>query len=378
MIKFWENEIGVGQGIDLRERVAWDYLIYKTFKVMLTYSQYSTVKEKAFDGDDIDVFRQGLWELLDDASHRTQKIRRTVAFLRFCREHDYYMNKGVNVKLDYIYQWMESKKGTFLFPRSNKHNIKVEDLLPPPFENVVLRLIDNEHLEAYKNGKAENDIIPFSGLSSGERQIAYTLGNIVYHLKNIESNHDDINDNRDHVTTFKYSYVNIMLDEVELYFHPDLQRRFIHLLLISIANLQLRSCTGINITLVTHSPFVLSDIPSENILCLSRNPKEKFYDKTFAANIHDLFNNTFILPYTIGEFAKNEITELLKFYNYVCEKREKLVDNKDERENILQMLEHYKYLADIIGDGYIREEAKDMIEEISDWCCDNNVENEEN
>ena len=38
----------------------------------------------------------------------------------------------------------------------------------------------------------------------------------------------------------------------------------------------------------------MKDIPRENILFMSRSDEE-YYDRTFAANIHDLFNNTFIV-----------------------------------------------------------------------------------
>lgn len=371
---FWENTISVQYA---EEDVAWEYLLYKTMKVIWTYKHYEDLWTYAFSKNfDEGVFKKRLVELLMDGSHRTAKIRRVVAYLRFCKDEDYYIKQGAVVDVDAIYKWMVTKIGSQLYPAYDYHEINKDDLLPPPSYIVTLQLVDNEHLQEYKEkGTRCMDIIPFEGLSSGERQIAYTLGNLIYHLRNIESNSKDINSSINHVSTHKYGYVNVMLDEVELYFHPDLQRRFISLLLDSIKGLQLPSNYGINITLITHSPFVLSDIPDNNILCMSRKEHVEAFDKTFAANIHDLFNNTFILPYTIGEYAQLKITEIVSTYHRVRD----IVKNDsnwkfcDERQEWQKQLEwsKLKYVSEIIGDNYLSEETKDMLDEIEEWYSGN-------
>lgn len=371
---FWENTISVQYA---EEDVAWEYLLYKTMKVIWTYKHYEDLWTYAFSKNfDDGVFKKRLVELLMDGSHRTAKIRRVVAYLRFCKDEDYYIKQGAVVDVDAIYKWMVTKIGSQLYPAYDYHEINKDDLLPPPSYIVTLQLVDNEHLQEYKEkGIRCMDIIPFEGLSSGERQIAYTLGNLIYHLRNIESNSKDINSNINHVSTHKYGYVNVMLDEVELYFHPDLQRRFISLLLDSIKGLQLPSNYGINITLITHSPFVLSDIPDNNILCMSRKEHVDAFDKTFAANIHDLFNNTFILPYTIGEYAQLKITEIVSTYHRVryIVKNDSNWKICDERQEWQKQLEwsRLKYVSEIIGDNYLSEETKDMLDEIEEWYSEN-------
>lgn len=371
---FWENTISVQYA---EEDVAWEYLLYKTMKVIWTYKHYEDLWTYAFSKNfDEGVFKKRLVELLMDGSHRTAKIRRVVAYLRFCKDEDYYIKQGAVVDVDAIYKWMVSKIGSQLYPANDYHEINKDDLLPPPSYIVTLQLVDNEHLQEYKEkGIRCMDIIPFEGLSSGERQIAYTLGNLIYHLRNIESNSKDINSNINHVSTHKYGYVNVMLDEVELYFHPDLQRRFISLLLDSIKGLQLPSNCGINITLITHSPFVLSDIPDNNILCMSRKEHVDAFDKTFAANIHDLFNNTFILPYTIGEYAQLKITEIVSTYHRVRyivknDSNWKFCDKRQEWQKQLEW-SRLKYVSEIIGDNYLSEETKDMLDEIEEWYSEN-------
>lgn len=371
---FWENTISVQYA---EEDVAWEYLLYKTMKVIWTYKHYEDLWTYAFSKNfDEGVFKKRLVELLMDGSHRTAKIRRVVAYLRFCKDDDYYIKQGAVVDVDAIYKWMVTKIGSQLYPAYDYHEINKDDLLPPPSYIVTLQLVDNEHLQEYKEKDTRcMDIIPFEGLSSGERQIAYTLGNLIYHLRNIESNSKDINSNINHVSTHKYGYVNVMLDEVELYFHPDLQRRFISLLLDSIKGLQLPSNYGINITLITHSPFVLSDIPDNNILCMSRKEHVDAFDKTFAANIHDLFNNTFILPYTIGEYAQLKITEIVSTYHRVRyivknDSNWKICDECQEWQKQLEW-SRLKYVSEIIGDSYLSEETKDMLDEIEEWYSEN-------
>lgn len=371
---FWENTISVQYA---EEDIAWEYLLYKTMKVIWTYKHYEDLWTYAFSKNfDEGVFKKRPVELLMDGSHRTAKIRRVVAYLRFCKDEDYYIKQGAVVDVDAIYKWMVTKIGSQLYPAYDYHEINKDDLFPPPSYIVTLQLVDNEHLQEYKEkGIRCMDIIPFEGLSSGERQIAYILGNLIYHLRNIESNSKDINSNINHVSTHKYGYVNVMLDEVELYFHPDLQRRFISLLLDSIKGLQLPSNYGINITLITHSPFVLSDIPDNNILCMSRKEHVDAFDKTFAANIHDLFNNTFILPYTIGEYAQLKITEIVSTYHRVryIVKNDSNWKICDERQEWQKQLEwsRLKYVSEIIGDNYLSEETKDMLDEIEEWYSEN-------
>lgn len=371
---FWENTISVRY---VEEDVAWEYLLYKTMKVIWTYKHYEDLWTYAFSKNfDEGVFKKRLVELLMDGSHRTAKIRRIVAYLRFCKDEDYYIKQGAVAEVDAIYKWMMTKINSQLYPAYDYHEINKDDLLPPSSYIVTLQLVDNEHLQEYKEkGTQCMDIIPFEGLSSGERQIAYTIGNLIYHLRNIESNSEDMNSNINHVSTHKYGYVNVMLDEVELYFHPDLQRRFISLLLDSIKGLQLPSNYGINITLITHSPFVLSDIPDSNILCMSRTEHKDAFDKTFAANIHDLFNNTFILPYTIGEYAQRKITELISAYDrvrYIVKNNSnwKICDIRQKWQKQLEW-SRLKYVSEIIGDNYLSEETKDMLDEIEEWYSEN-------
>lgn len=60
----------------------------------------------------------------------------------------------------------------------------------------------------------------------------------------------------------------LVLDEIELCFHPEYQRLFVANLLQSLKDNKVTESVNVNVVLTTHSPFVLSDIPQSNILYL--------------------------------------------------------------------------------------------------------------
>ncbi len=375
--EFWSNHLQLDYHEHKKNdwtQQAWDYLTYKTIKIIYTYKHYASDWEEAKQEKlNVNELKKRLANLIKDSSHRTAKLRRTIAYLRFKDENQYYINR-VSADLDLSYEWMKGKMGQSLYPSKDDadfHKIDVEDLLPPPFIYVVLQLVDNEHLSAYNPNGSNRSIISFEGLSSGERQIAYSIANIVYHLKNIESGNQDMNSSPQHVMSMRYNYVNILMDEVELYFHPDLQRRFVSLLVDSIRGLQLHGTFGINITMVTHSPFVLSDIPESNILYLSREKKKRLNQKTFAANVHDLFNDTFFLPNTIGVIAQRNIEDIVGIYEYVKilknqSGRWKIVDRRPQESWDYEMARN-RYVASIVGDEYLNDELTDMVDEMQEW-----------
>jgi len=115
--------------------------------------------------------------------------------------------------------------------------------------------------------------------------------------------------------------VNIIYDEIELYFHPDYQRRFISELRLALSRVHTGEenvIRAVNILFLTHSPFILSDIPRKNILLLKANGPEGIArqltatSETFAANIHDLLADSFFLQDTLmGRFAQEKITQLI-------------------------------------------------------------------
>lgn len=148
-----------------------------------------------------------------------------------------------------------------------------------------------------------------------------------------------------------YSFVlknNIimLMDEIDVHMHPEWQRLLVNDLIFNIKSLF--KGKDVQIILTTHSPIVLSDIPGNNVIYISKDNKnnrivEKRSLKTFGANIHNLYSDSFFynskLP--IGEYAKGYINSLHKM----------LIENNEDNYELLQKA---RQVIDIIGEPIFR------------------------
>lgn len=109
----------------------------------------------------------------------------------------------------------------------------------------------------------------------------------------------------------------LLLDEAEIGFHPDWQRRYLKLLLVFLDALKeiFNKSQDFQIIISTHSPILLSDIPK---CCVNYLKKENSVTKnardvgeTFAENVFNLYRLSFFMEDgLVGEFARNKIKEL--------------------------------------------------------------------
>lgn len=342
IIGFWDSLYHfstVPQGQKLRED-AYDYIVYKTLKIVSNYKKYSSIynylsKTKAKYED---VCKK-LIPLSEDFTHVTKKLLRTIMYLK----KDIYLDSDNTYNLDELGNTINAMVGERIHP---KHQLQETDLLPPPiFEKFLLLRKDGD-----------NGIIDFRNLSSGERQIAYTISNFMYHLINVDSEWDDFYYDKDHLQIIKYRFVNVIFDEVELYFHPELQRSFMGLLLQALQNAHFKNLHGINIILATHSPFLLSDIPHSNVLCLGENTMS--VEGTLGANIIELLGNSFFLSSVIGNVASNEIREIVNLYQ--AAKREENITDRFEKKR-------FKYVYKYIADSYLKKMVGRMFDYMEDY-----------
>jgi hypothetical protein len=290
-----------------------------------------------------------LKDLVDDRSHVTLKVRQTLNFLRENIFNYTDQSNAVILNLSSI----KNKIDSF---RDQKWFTETIDYTPPPF--LVPRILFED--ESY-----------FSDLSSGEQQKAFSVNSIIYHIKNIDSAFDSLNINQ-----IKYESINLILDEIELYYHPEFQKSFINNLLNNIKEARFERIKKINILFLTHSPFILSDIPKQNILYLKNEETEinekKVYLATpqdyktmssFGANITDLLADSFFIEDgLIGDFAKGKINNVIDFLN----KKESEIKTKEEAKQIIEIIDEplvkYKlkemYLENIIDNDYIDAEIE--------------------
>lgn len=168
-------------------------------------------------------------------------------------------------------------------------------------------------------------------MSSGERQFLFYMSTLLYHLKNLDS----VTEGDESV---HYKFVNIIMEEVELYFHPEYQRQFISKLIKYIEACHFTNLDYFNIIIATHSPFILSDIPQDNIMFLD---KEKQVNdtvglSTFGANIHDMLRHSFFLKEgSMGAFAVDRINDTIDYLNMlIIEKELREIKGTDIIKNI--------------------------------------------
>lgn len=287
--------------------LAFHYITYKTLKISCTYKIYNAFANRHINMrtriKDEKLLDKLVQQLFKDRSHITQKIWQTLAFIMF-DIYDDYMDNNISISdiAKKLHDFRQNIKDYYITDLVKWHML---DLLPPPILDFNMTFTDN---------KTNKSGIPFYMLSSGERQIAYSVSSFLYHILNIHSVHASS------VERAKYQYVNAIFEEVELYFHPDMQRNFINFLIDGISQLSLSDIKGINICMVTHSPFVLSDIPPENILYLAKDatPEDNPCRKTFGANIHNLLKDSFFLNNGgMGAYAKRIISGIINSLNQV-------------------------------------------------------------
>lgn len=292
--------------------LALDYLCYKTLKISSEYTSFHKYffknngnKQYAFKDDQLKRLRDLIVDLSKDWSHLTRKIRATLFYLMYGL-FDYTITEGeVDVEsvskdcaeiLQSIPEYREDIEENQLYVRGP------EDLVPPPFFKVEVLLKD----------LSTDERVSFNSMSSGEKQIVYSLTGILMLLVNLDS----IQAN-DRTQTAAYKNVNVILEEIELYFHPDLQRRLIYNLIAALRQTNFIHVRNVNFLMVTHSPFVLSDIPSNNILALNKEGRPVEHHNTsevirsFAANIHDILRHPFFLEDgAVGKFAQKFLEDL--------------------------------------------------------------------
>ena len=291
------------KGIELH---ATDYLVGKLVSIAATYQeyidkQYYSKEEGNFNMEKLDKY---IVELLNDPSHIAFKFNQTLNFLKY----DHIPREGGDLDLQSL-----SRETSELISKIRTRKPRLIDMLPPPVFNTDILLATDEVIASNSN---KSKLIEFKDLSSGEKQMVYSASSILYHLMNINSV-------RSSATKKKYRLIHVIFEEIELYFHPEMQRKFVSYLLDSIRNITLTGIDGIHICFVTHSPFILSDIPGEHVLFLKVDEQQRRslpvmrQTKSFGANIHELLADGFFMENGFsGEHAKNKINETISFLEF--------------------------------------------------------------
>ena len=342
------NQFGYTFSANLNEKQidAYIYLVYKSLSIASKYPSYSNyfglaTKPKSFFERTVDSETKVRLEnlvkyILKDKSHITLKITQTRNFLNKCDIQE--LSRIQDKDFDFTYDDYEQ---TFQFKKKLSGLYEIMEFLPPPFFDYEIKL------DKIVDNKITSDI-PFQTMSSGEKQFLYAVSTLIYHIKNLRSIQQK--------HRVKYRHFNLVLDEVELCFHPEMQRLFVNKLIGIIKRLGLtnHNCS-FNIIFATHSPFILSDIPNCNVMYLQEGEQKPQNEmpETFASNINDILRHSFFLENGfIGEFAQKKIGEVIKAI-----KGNKIAPNN---------YKEYKQIIDLIGEPLIKNKLMMMISEVYD------------
>ncbi len=365
---------------DIKQHIS-GYLIHK----YNTFNKYHL--NKYFDKDK-SPSDNNLEFFYSDKTHLTKKFRATANFFMNYEKHESYFkdfigsNKLIFDK-EKLFNWINNIKKNIL----KSDSISVDELILHTFP-AIFKL---DYILEFQGKEFR-----FNGLSSGEIQSLMNITTINYHIDNILSVHYRNTNSLDE--RIAYDNINVILDEIELYYHPNLQRNFIQDLLISFQNnyVNNKQIKGINILLSTHSPFILSDIPLSNVLRLKEGvPVEKSEEQTFGANIHQLLYNDFFLENGfIGEFAKIKVNEIIDYlksikFNHFIKKIEYKLSKDENNEikddleiqlKILQLeisritnlnytlsIDKCKEIIDLVGEPVLKESLLSLHDEVKSY-----------
>jgi len=185
-------------------------------------------------------------------------------------------------------------------------------------------------------------------ISSGERNYLFLLSRLIQVIDSLAES----GGRPDNFTVF--------MDEPGNDYHPQWQKQFFNNLNNALNKYaEKKRIINVHLIITTHSPFILSDFKSSQIIKLiSKGNKTVIapYNKeTFGANIYDLLADSFYLDDGfMGDFAKEKISDLVRYLTYDPDEKKKKSDpprgnwNEQEAEKLIN----------IIGEPLIKERAK--------------------
>lgn len=166
-------------------------------------------------------------------------------------------------------------------------------------------------------------------LSDGEHALLNLFSYIFFQI-NIMSNND-------------YGNILLLVDEVDLYFHPEWQKNIINYLFM----LAEFSSYSIQIIFTTHSPICVSDIPKANLISFGFNGEINAFPSNFSSfansaddNLSSLFlkNNPYSLGTVSNEYLASVTSGLFRKDNpYLLINEISLTDYEEKKKEINQI-----------------------------------------
>ncbi len=255
----------------------------------------------------------------------------------------------IKVKTKQYFKW-EYKDFANNIPIKIKENIttgKVHILNITDIDDEILNFL--YELPEEFDIELEDEKRKFSKLSFGERQLLILMNNILKYfiLEKYSTFHWD-QEGEEYENKHDINEMVLFIDEFELGFHPNWQKRF----LSYFSEISEFTNKKIHLIITSHSPFLLSDLPKENIIFLENGKQVYPFEdgkQTFGANIHTLLSHGFFMKDGLmGKFAKDKIDIAIKYLN----------------QKVLTPIEldYCENIISIIGEPIIKRELQKMLD----------------
>lgn len=292
------------------------------------------------------------------------KIKNKDVFLKYVLEYisqkTYYSHPFLDIKkmdiqngksLDHV--WNAESKNKYWSDKKNKNFcqciIKIVNSISDfsfKEKNLVLtflfeKVFWNIDLVYNISEKDDSQKIYFSWFSSGEKIIALRLWNIYREIIRLQSE--------------KKKDFLILIDEPDLHLHLDWQRQYIQKLIDVFATLP--SDIKLHFIIATHSPFLISDLPTECMIALKKDNAwntevlKLKKNSTFWANFVDLIRS--------GFFFKNQML-MWSFAEAIIKKvaedeRRDILNHKLQEIDKEQKSESLENIKKMIWDDFLRD-----------------------
>ncbi|MGB7606616.1 MAG: AAA family ATPase, partial [Lutisporaceae bacterium] len=150
-----------------------------------------------------------------------------------------------------------------------------------------------------------------------------------------------------------YTSKLLLIDEIDLYAHPEWQRKIMRQLISTINKIEKEK--PVQIVVSSHSPLILSDFPRQNIIYMNKRDgitvvgNNDNHKQSFGANIYTLLKEAFFLENgAVGEFAKEKIYEVYEE-----------LKSKEHSDNYVESKQdEHQLIINMIGDEFVRNEMQ--------------------
>ena len=337
-----QDELYIDEGITLKDKNKKIAKSLNNFR-QVDYSEASSFLQKQ---KVIEVEREKRKEIVD-AKHEGTSAKD--------------VNKDLCYQLAFLgYLTSEKLRDYFDMPSDKIFTLKSASLNSEGIQLTVehsLKEIIDENYKKLKSFLTAHDV-KLECFSSGQYAKFSFLSKLYWFLEGYDKNHKDFEsvfENNVNIFSNDEALIEgesalIFIDEGELYYHPEWQRGYIKTLVDNIQGAKTEAI--IQVVVTTNSPFIISDILSEDITYLSKEEKE--FDCTFGQNIHKLLKDNFFMSYTIGAYSQEVIEKIMKWL--LSNKKDEI--NSDEENKVSIGEELGRYFGEPI-------ESKDYYEKIS-------------